>query len=196
MKKVQIEKFQTFLKSDLEDAINYEVHQWALLEKRLPTGTDLKLPFSPSDAYWPEIEESKRQRKIFEEKNFPLSPHQNASQSHSSYVPDIGYLEQYRRGLADAEKRRMDDIQKINKDYAKALNDAVKARSFMSSEQGESFKQFDVMGEVLADSVNKVISLTEKSKNDDPEIHWIWKYCIPYAGSGAVIAFLLHLIGR
>lgn len=195
MRKHQIEKFQTFLKSDLEDAINYEVHQWALLEKRLPPGTNLKIPFKPFDAYWPEIEESQRQRKIFEEKNFPPPPHQNASQSHSSYVPDIGYLEQYRRGLVDAEKRRMDDIAKINKDYAQALKDAVKARSFMSSEQG-NFKQFDVMSEALVDSVNKVISHTEKAKNDDPETHWLWKYCIPYAGSGAVIAFLLHLIGR
>jgi hypothetical protein len=219
-RKVLVE-YQTFSKADLEDAINYECTQWEKLRKAFPAAIKElnELPFDPRNAYWPEIEKSQRLRAEFEQKSLPPppqynagepvkinsnikipQPHQNASQYNSSSTdfPDIQYLSKYRRGLEDAEERRQQDIDKINKDYAQALEDMVKASSLKASNMDDNIFS-GILNEPLVDYKDlqdraHKWSSKAKRKNDEGEVHWLWRYCIPYVGLSGLAAFIAHLL--
>ena len=196
------DKFQTFLKLDLDKAIDEEIAAWNALNKRLPPNQQVRVPFSPFDCFWPEIENSQKLR-AKTEYILPPQPLQNASQSNDSSTDnDIQYLMKYRRGLEDAEKRRMNDINKINKDYAKDLEDWERSQLKLHEDYNEALNSMIKSGSLGASNmdtdygeVNDRVSMwLSKKKNDDPEIHWLWRYCIPYIAFSGLARLAIHLL--
>lgn len=213
-RKVLVEP-QTFSKAELEKAINYECFQWRQLSKRFPSNKELDPPFDVRNAYWPDVERSQELRAKMEEELLPPPPqynagqfikvnpkinipppHQNASQFNSTSTDTPEYLKKYHRGLLDAEERRLKDLDDINREYAQALEDMVRSQSLGASNMSDSMNSFlskpsfsPILDKPLMDYVNG-----EKRKNDQDEIHWLWKYCIPYVTVSGVLAALAHFI--
>lgn len=200
---VYLKNHQTFLKSDLEEAINYECEQWEKLRKLYPhIKEQLILPFDPQNAYWPDLEISRAKRGYILS-NLLVSPKPNQDSSQFHLLPIIEHIDYSMSRMNDmsieiddSEVEILENIENIRKKYMDTLDSMVNKGSLKASNMEDS------LGTVITNSISRWGSSQdthEKLKNDMlgtfniEEKHWVFVYCVPYITSSIILYFLYHI---